>query len=40
MNLEEEDLSHMIKSAYAKYAIAWLDRRNTAERTRVIKDRL
>ncbi|MDF7826166.1 hypothetical protein P4B35_19205 [Pontiellaceae bacterium B12227] len=40
LNLEEDDLSRMIKSAPAKYAIAWLVRKHTSVRTRWIKDRL
>ena len=40
LNLEEDDLARMIKGAPAKYAIAWLVRRNTSVRTRWIKNRL
>ena len=38
--LEEAALSRMIKSDPAKYAIAWLVRKNTSVRTRWIKNRL
>jgi putative transposase len=40
LNLEEDDLSRMIKGAPSKYAIAWLVRKHTSVRTRWIKDRL
>ncbi len=38
--LTADDLERLIKSAPAKYAIAWLVRRKTSVRTRWIKDRL
>ncbi len=40
LSLTEDDLVQLIKSAAAKYAIAWLVRGKTAVRTRWIKDRL
>ena len=40
LSLTADDLEQRIKSAPAKYAIAWLVRRNTSVRTRWIKDRL
>ncbi len=40
LSLSEDDLERLIKSAPAKYAIAWLVRRNTSVRTRWIKERL
>ena len=40
LSLAEDDLEQLIKSAPAKYAIAWLVRRHTSVRTRWIKDRL
>ena len=40
LTLSEDDLDLLIKGAPAKYAIAWVVRKNTAVRTRWIKDRL
>lgn len=40
LSLTEDDLVQLIKSAPAKYAIAWLVRKNTSVRTRWIKERL
>jgi REP element-mobilizing transposase RayT len=40
LSLSEDDLDCLIKSAPAKYAMAWLVRKNTSVRTRWIKDRL
>ena len=40
LNMEDDDLFRMIKSAPSKYAIAWLVRKHTSVRMRWIKDRL
>lgn len=40
LSLAEDDLVQLIKSAPAKYAIAWLVRKKTSVRTRWIKERL